>query len=162
MIRDEVGGFPLPPLLDERADPLHHLFAVERLDEVVIGTDLEPGQPVLDVALARDEHDGDVRGPLHALDRLADLPARLLRHDDVEQHDVRKILLHHAQRFFAIFGRDDLASQRTDESAKELDYVGIIVGDEDRRVTWHTWTNDAESRPCMRGPASSVVASSVG
>src|ERR1051326_9185363 len=63
---------------------LDDLVAVERLDQVLVGAELQAGETILHLAAPGDEDDADLRRPLHGLERLADVPAAALRHHHVE------------------------------------------------------------------------------
>src|SRR5205085_6862935 len=50
--------------VDEHADALQHFVAIERLDEVVVGADLQSGESIFDFAAAGDEDDANARRAL--------------------------------------------------------------------------------------------------
>ncbi len=145
--------------VDAREHGLHaleDLVAIERLDQIVVGADLQTGQTVLHVAAAGDEDDADVRGALDGLEGLADFPAASLRHHDVEQHDVGKARLGEGQCFLAVAREQDLAVQRPEKHPQQKGNFFVIVGNEhDRRG--HTLTGDDCGKQAICHPEPGVL-----
>ena len=100
----EVAGLVA---LDMRPGTLQRLLealAVERLQQVIKGTDLEGTQSVLVVGGHEDDE-----GHLLGADRLDDLKPIQAGHLHVEKHEVGRMLLDRANRLFAVAAlRDDL------------------------------------------------------
>ena len=123
--------------LQQRCDALHHLIAIEWLDQVVIRAELQSGEAIFDVAARRHQHDGDVRCALHGFEGLADFPSAPLRHHDVQQHDVGKPRLGDRQRLLPVPGHEDLAIERTQIYLEQLDHVLVVIRDEQDRLFTH-------------------------
>jgi len=113
--------------MKQHADPLDHFVTIERFDEVVVGAELKSGQPVLHISAAGDEHDRNVRGPLHRLQRLADFPAAALRHHDVEKDDGGESRLGNGKRLLAVFRDQKVAVQRPKVGLQQEDHVIAVV-----------------------------------
>jgi hypothetical protein len=133
--------------LEDGLDALEHLVAVERFDEVIVGADLQTGEPVFHIAAAGDQDHSDVRGALDAAQGLADLPAAALRHHHVEEDDVRKLGLGQRQRFLAVAGEQDFAVERAEVHPQQMSNFLIIVGNEHDRRGHNLRRMIAENRP---------------
>jgi hypothetical protein len=123
--------------VQQRRHALDDLIAVERLDEVLVGAELQAGQTVLHLAAPGDENDADLRRPLHGLERLADVPAAALRHHHVEQDHVGEARLCYGKRLLAIRGDQKLGVERLQVGLEKLHDVLFVIRDEDERPTLH-------------------------
>lgn len=86
-----------------------HLIDVERLCNVVRGSEVEAFHLVRQFAHHRDEQDRNAVGPGHGLDAPAYLVTVHLRHQDVEQHEIgRGCALHQFDGFGARIGDQDV------------------------------------------------------
>jgi hypothetical protein len=131
------GGTGAAAAVSSRLHALDDFVAIEGLDQVVVGAELQSGQPVLHVAAAGDQHHAEAGRALHGLERLADFPAAALRHHHVEQHHVGKTRLRHGERFLTVVRAKNLGAERTQVKLEELDYVVIVVRDQNDRPIWH-------------------------
>ena len=93
----EIAGLVAFDLLARALQRLGEALAVERLEQVVERADLERLERVL---IVRGDED-DERHPL-AADRLDDLEAVHLRHLDVEEHEVRRVIVDRGDGFLAV------------------------------------------------------------
>ena len=93
----QVAGFVALDLLARALQGLGEALAVERLEDVVEGADLEGLQGVLVVR-------GDEDHQRHALrpDRVDHVEAAHLRHLHVQEHQVRRVVLDRHHGFFAV------------------------------------------------------------
>ena len=82
-----------------RADARDHLGAAERLDDVVVGAELEADDPVGLRAARGQHHDRDVAA---APQRAADVAAVAVGQGQVEQHDVGLDLVGELERLAAV------------------------------------------------------------
>ncbi len=94
---DEVGprlqGLSRTP--QGGADPGQELVETERLGDVAVGTGVEEGHPVLVLSPGRHHEDRD---PARAPDVLDDPQARLVREPEIEEDDVRPLLVEAGDR----------------------------------------------------------------
>ena len=137
--------------VEQRADALDHLVAVEGLDQIVVRAELQSGEAVLHVAARGGEDHRDVRRPLHRLEGLADLPATLFGHHHIEQNDVGKSLLRDGQRLLAIAGGEDLAVERPQKQPQQSDDVIVVVCDQEDRTVAHCVLILAHCAPKAQG-----------
>ena len=75
---------------------------VDRLREKIVRARVEARHAVGRLVERRDHHDGNMRGLGIGLDAAADFEAVHARHHDVEQHDIRRVLLDLGERFLAV------------------------------------------------------------
>ena len=88
----------------DRADARHQLAGRERLDQVVVRTQLEAGDAILDLTLGGQHDDGDIRGGAHDA---ADLFTGNARQHEVKDDHVERVKLELVQRLLPIgSGRD--------------------------------------------------------
>ena len=78
------GGW-IPPA-HHRPNSRQQLAEIKRLDQVIVGADLQSLDPVLDLVFGREDDDARI---LVAPNRLGDLESIELRHHHVEHHHVR-------------------------------------------------------------------------
>ena len=117
----------------------------ERLDEVVVGARLQPGDAVLDL-VARGQHaDGDV-DPV-AAQPAHDADAVEARHRDVE-HDHRRLVLRHGgERLHTVVGGGHGEALEAERALEGLPDGGLVVDDEDQRfATGHAFHDEAWPR----------------
>src|SRR5687768_374896 len=124
--------------LDQRLKTLQDFLAIEWLDQVVVGADLQSRQPVLHVALAGNQDHADIAGALDGFERLADFPATLLGHQDVQENDLRDLFLGDPQSLFAVARGQNPAVERSEVDPEQIDYAGIVIGDQNRGSGGHT------------------------
>jgi hypothetical protein len=141
------AGAPVARTIEHGPHALDDFVAIERLDEVVVGADLQAGEAVFHIAAAGDENHADARGALHGLERLADFPAAALRHHHVEQHSVRQARLRHRQRLFAIARGQYLALERLEKRPQQQRDLFVIIGDQHDRPGHTLRGIIAENRP---------------
>ena len=71
-----------------RFDPRDELVFVERLADIVVGSDLEPLDPTRRVGLHGDQHDRKEGIGVHPLEQAAGFQSGQPRHQNVEQHQI--------------------------------------------------------------------------
>ena len=113
-----------------RSHARSELSGVERLGDVVVRAEVQAFGLVRDRTLRRQQHDRHGT-PLAKL--LHDFDAVDIGHDDVEQHDVRPILLSLLQSLFSVAGRDDPEALFLESQRHQFGDSRFIVGDE------HQW-----------------------
>src|SRR4051812_2686417 len=116
------------------ADTRCELVGMERLGDVVVGTEVEALRLVGRRTLGRQQDDRD-GAPLPELAH--DLDPVEVGHHDVEQDDVRPDLLGLLERLFAAVGGDDAEALFAEGDRDELRDSGFVVGDEDERLGAH-------------------------
>ena len=127
-------------------DPGHQLEVVERLGDVVVGAELQALDLVHRVVAGGQHHDRDVGERPDLADHLEAVD---VGQADVQQHDVRVLVLDDVERGLARPGAEDvdLAPLQGEPEADRLDDVGLVVDDEDRIVI------TASPAPAVRRPA---------
>ena len=105
----EIGrlrGTSVGQLLDpqHRLDPGDERGLVDRLGQIFVGARFEPGDDVLGVGFCGDQDDRHERQIGVGLQLPADFDAVELRHHDVEQDQIRKLLRGRGNRLLAIGG----------------------------------------------------------
>ena len=104
-----------------------HLDGVEGLRHVVVRAHVEAQHLVGELALGRQQYDGDVE--------LLAQPGRgreavHLRHHDVHEHEVDIVLPYALQRLTARRGRKELIVRAREVNLERRDYVGVVVANE--------------------------------
>ncbi len=121
----------LPP--EDRLDAEQELANAERLDDVVVGAELEAHDPVDLLPLRRHHDDGDVQRGLIALERLADLEAGDVREHQVEEEHVRERGARELQPFEPGLGDGHVVAGLGEVVAKHLAEVELVIDHEDTR-----------------------------
>ncbi len=129
---DERAGAVAAPPPQERVEPRGELGEGERLDEVVVGAGLEPGDAVVDlVARGQDaDRDVDAVGP-HPADH-AD--AVEVGHHHVEDDDGRRTRRDLLQRSAPARGRRHGEALEAQRALEGLPDGRLVVDDEDQRL----------------------------
>ena len=113
----------------EGADPCHELLVGEGLDEVVVGTAVEPVNAVGDPIPGRQHEDGKVAGcPDHA----ADLDAVHARQHQIEHHQVGRAMSCEVEGGEPVAGRRDLMPLITQGSLQRSGQKRIVLDDQYR------------------------------
>jgi hypothetical protein len=116
----------VPP--HDRANPGQQLLLAERLRHVVVGARVERLHLGQLVRLARQDDD---RGLAGSPDLAADVHPVAAGHRQVQEHEVRALLLEAAQSGLAVIGGDHLVSGGSDQGRDRPDHGRLIVHDED-------------------------------
>ena len=111
-------------------DPRHELARAERLDDVVIGADVEADHLVGVTAARGEEHDGHVR---HLAQLTAYLEAVEAGQHHVEQHEVGSGSPSHGERLGTIRGERGSVALAFHVQTKEVPDLGIVVDDQHSR-----------------------------
>ena len=111
------------------------LVRVERLDEVVVGAELEAADLVFVVVLGGEQDHRDAGALAQAAH---DFEPGHVGHDDVEDDDVGALLLGDAQRFFAVVGDDDAKSLARKLELDQAQDAGFVVDGQNKRFDGHT------------------------
>ena len=114
------------------ADPRPQDHGVERLREVVVGTDLDAADDAVRLVDGGDHDHGDVTRRGRRLQTFEDGDPVELGHHDVEQHDVDLLLREQRQGLGAVRRRAHRVPFLLQETAQQLAADGVVVGDEDR------------------------------
>ncbi len=114
---------------EDGADAGQELQVAERLGDVVVGAHLQAAH-LVHLSGAGGKHDDGNVGK--APDLLAQLEAIDIGKHDVEQDEVRLLLLDEAQPCLAVGGRDDLGlgPAQVEAEVHHLDDVGFVVDDQ--------------------------------
>src|SRR3954454_12663296 len=120
---------PPPRAIDRRREPRRF----DGLQKIVDGVDLEGLDRVLIVR--GDEH--EVRVDPRAQEPASALEAGQTRHLNIEQHEVRRILVDRAERFDAICGlRDELDAVELSEQEAQLLPGQLLIVDDNCTERW--------------------------
>jgi len=114
---------------EDGLDPGDERPGVERLRDVVVGTQLETDDRV-DVIVAGRQHEHG--GIAAATDLATDLQPVDLRQHEVQDHEIRVVAGVFRQGFLAVRGGDDGEPFLLEIEADEVDDVALVVDDEDR------------------------------
>ena len=120
----------LAPAPQERAHAGDELLARERLDEVVVGARVQPGDAVRNAVAGGEEQDRQ-REPLRAQPP-TDGEAVHPRHGDVEDDEVRDGPLNGSERAASVRRRRDIVPFRRERALEHAPNRGVVVDDEDR------------------------------
>ena len=115
-----------PP--QQRAHPREQLLALERLDEVVVGADVEPLHARVQ-RVARGQHE-DRRVVLVAAQLAGDLDAVHARQAEVEDDEIRQERLRVVQRLGAVVGELDVVALHAQRALEDLGDLLIVLDDE--------------------------------
>ena len=132
------AGAARTPAPQERTDARRELGQLERLDHVVVGAGVEPGDAIGDgVARGDDQHRTRVAAPAHAAQHVETF---LARQPEVEQHEVVHVLgereLGRAAVAHPVDGEAVLAQSAADRLADHR----VVFGEEQA----HAWQRVAE------------------
>ena len=117
-------------LVEEAPHGRQELLPREGLGDVVVGADLHAGDQVPDLALDREHRDRDLPRLGRALQGRADLPARELRHHDVEQDQVRLAFDRLLDALAAVAGEHGGVPRVVEDRLDDEKDVFVIVDDE--------------------------------
>ena len=112
-------------------DPRAEDHRVERLREIVVGADLDATDDTLRVVDGGDHDHRDVTGTGRRLQPLEDGDAVELGHDDVEEHDVDRLLGEELERLRAVRCGAYRMAVLLEEASEQLPADAVVVGDED-------------------------------
>ena len=104
---------------------------MEWLGDVVVGTQLEAADPVVQLAPGREHHHGHVALGTNAGE---EREAVLIRETDVQDHHVRRPLTQRTESFRGGGRRDDGISLLAQADLDEIDDPGLIVDHEHERL----------------------------
>jgi hypothetical protein len=127
-VGDQLVG--LVPTAQKCPDAREQLVGCERLDEIVIGPGVEPGDPVRD-AVSRRQHQDRHREPLLPQPPRDRQPVEP-RHRHVEDDEVRSRSLHRRHGTPAVRRRRDRVPLRGKRPLQHPPDRGVVVDDEDR------------------------------
>ena len=114
-------------------DPQDELAQVERLRDVVVGTELEP-HDAIDRLLARGQHDdGQARRSLVPLQPPADLDAVHVREHEVEENQIERLGRDLLQRLHAVLREHDPISRSLERAVEQAPQIGLVLDDQDPR-----------------------------
>ena len=116
----------------DRGDPGQQLLASERLDQVVVGADLQGPNLGTFAALAGHDQDRHVAG---GPDLAGHAEAVRAGHRQVEQDQVGRLLAEPAHRRQPVVGGDHLVAVLADEGGDRADHGRVVVDDEDAERT---------------------------
>ena len=109
----------------------HEAIGLERLLDVVVGAALDGGDGGLDVAVAGDDHDGQIGiGALDDGEHLEPVEPAALQ-PDVEDDELRPALLDDAKRLVAVARQARAVAFVLEDAGHELADVGLVVDDQD-------------------------------
>ena len=127
-IVDALGVVLFGGTAQHRLDAGRDLLGVKRLDDVVVGAELQAQHLVVGLALGRQHDDGGVAlGAQFA----ADLPPVHDRHHDVQQHQVGVQFVKRLQRGGAVVRHRDVVPLFDKVEAQQFADILIVVHDED-------------------------------
>ena len=109
------------------ADAGHHLLDPERLDDEVVGAQLQAQHAIDLLGLGADEDDRHVR--VAGADLAADVVAARPRHHDVQQHEVRRFGLEARQRLAPVVGGDGVVAFVRQDGGQPVADVAVVLGD---------------------------------
>ncbi len=121
----ELRGFQRPQRHEDQP------VGLERLLDVVVGAAPDGGDCGLDVAVAGDDHHGQVGiGPLDVREHLEAIEPAALQ-PDVEDDQMRSALLDGAQGLVAVAGRGVRMTLVLENPGDQLANIGLVVDDQD-------------------------------
>jgi hypothetical protein len=137
----QLGRLPLDGLVvaldaQQRPHPGQQLGLVEGLGHEVVGAGLDGQDPLL-VAAGGDHDHGQERGGRVLAQPAADLVAVHLRHDDVEQDQVRAALGGQGQRLRARPGAEHPVAAGAEHGVEQADVGRQVVDGEDEGLIGH-------------------------
>ena len=132
-------GQLIPQALDpqQRADTGEQLGLMDGLGQEVVGPGVEAFHALLAGIERGHHHDRQHGGGRVLADRATHVVAAHARHHDVEQDEVRRVALDHAERLGAGGGGERGVAARGEDVGQQLDVAGRVVDDEDARRVVH-------------------------
>ena len=127
------AGAPDAGQLQGGADARGQLAGPERLQQIVVGAGLEPGDARLLAGARRDEDHGQVPQRRVGADRPQQLQAVQARHHHVGEQQVGRLAPQGGERGHAVADRLDAAG-RGEQAGHVVAHVGVVVGDDDART----------------------------
>src|SRR5215470_8142069 len=109
------------------ADPRQQFLELERLDQVVVGAQVQALYAIVELVLCRQHDDSEV-GP--AAQAPADLIAVGSRHHEIQDHDVGLKVRGQGQRFAAVLRLQHLVTLIAKASGQELADEELVIYDE--------------------------------
>ncbi len=134
---------PLGQVVLERDHPVRHaeprlqFAAVERLDEIVVGSAVEPGHEIFRPVLGGQQD--EIRGflPVQPADAAADFDAVDVRHHPVEDGDLRGVVpLENVPRRRAVDRDHDLVAPRRQQPRQHRAGDQIVLGNQNLHDNW--------------------------
>jgi len=120
-----------------RAQPRQQLRHREGFGDVVVRARIEAADAIGFLAPRRQHDDGNVARLLPAAQTPAHFDARKLRQHPVEQHEVRRLLVGHQDRFLAVLRFQHAIAFAFEIIAQERDEGALVFRDEDRGLQGH-------------------------
>jgi hypothetical protein len=111
------------------------VIGVKRLGDEIISAFFHRRHCAVDGTMGRNDHDG--KSPPNTPQVAQHLDAAHLRHLQVQQHQSRLMLLDLDQRFLAVGGQRDLASQRPQTHLQQPTRRRVVVDDQHARSRRH-------------------------
>src|SRR5215212_4811797 len=160
-VADAQRGHPARrPAPQQRAQPREQLLALERLDEVVVGADVEPLDARVERVAGGQHEDGRVVLVLAQASR--DVDAVHPRQAQVEHEDVGQERVHLVERGDAVTGELDLVALEPQRPLQDLGDLLVVLDYEDaygpvgclhmrEKVT--AWALASYNRPCPNARA---------
>ena len=105
---------------------------VEGLRQVVVGTDLDAANDAVDLVDCRDHDHGDVLGARRRLELLERRDPIELRHEDVEQDDIGRLLGEELERFATVRCGTNCVAFVLEQAPEQLPADVVVVRDQDR------------------------------
>ena len=112
-------------------DPFQHLLFLERLANVVDAAGVKCLDLVVRTLKRADEDDGNIVQARVLLELSADLQAGHLRHEDVQQHKIRRVRCCRLDSEPAAGDRSGLEAAASQNSAQKPQALGCIVHNQD-------------------------------
>ena len=109
---------------------------IERLGEVVLGAGLDAAHDAVELVQCGDHDHRQIAGVLGRLEPAQNLEPVHLRHDEVEQYEVKLVAAGERQRSRAVGGGDHLVTLAR-EPAREHVAIGGVVVDHQNAARWH-------------------------
>ena len=114
-----------------RAHPSHEFLGLEGLGNIIVGTSLETRHDIRGIGTGGQHNDRSVRNPT---DRAAHVKAVHTGQHDVQEDQVRIVLLKLSQRSRSVGTEDDVIALVLEDNADHLSQGDVVVDDEDART----------------------------
>lgn len=118
-------------LLEARRHPGPQQHRVDGLEQVVLGAHLDTARDAVDFVDRRHHDDGNVAQLAVGLERLQRLVAVHLRHFDVEQHQIDRVVAQDLERLPSVLGKADPVLELFEELGDEQPVDAVVVHHED-------------------------------
>ncbi len=130
-----IGDLEVVPalLLQARPDPRLEQHRIEGLGQVVLGAELDAAEHAVELVEGRDHDHRQVAKRGVGLDLPEHAIAVELRHHDVEQDEIDRLLGQHPQGRRAVESRDRIVAEQLQLLLEQVDVQGLIVGDQNPR-----------------------------